>query len=286
MVPEKVWTIAELDKEEEKTLNNLNMDSASNENWWDQVDMTKLILACNKISAISPQISNLCSLTILDLPDSIGELQRMSKLNLSHNRFKEIPEGIFMMKELRVLQLNNNKLEVVDARISEVNMLNNFDLANNEIKSLPGSFGFLTKISNLNLSNNQLETLPSEISSMAGLATLELTNNKLSGIPDSMQELSHLEILYLRHNKLTSIPVLTHCINLKELHLGNNRIIQEEENNRYWQTAPPQGCLQEIQKWIQRGNSSETQKQGCSSTITGCSCQINGSLYVHVKKMK
>lgn len=234
MVPDKVWNIAELDKEEEKTLNNLNMDSASNENWWDQVDMTKLILACNKISAISPQISNLCSLTTLDLhdnqleslPDSIGELQRMSKLNLSHNRFKEIPQGIFLMKELRVLQLNNNKIEVVDARISEVNMLNNFDLANNEIKSLPGSFGFLTKISNLNLSNNQLETLPPEISSMAGLATLELTNNQLSGIPDSMQELSHLEILYLRHNKLTSIPVLTHCINLKELHLGNNRIIQ------------------------------------------------------------
>ena len=58
----------------------------------------------------------------------------MSKLNLSHNRFKEIPQGIFLMKELRVLQLNNNKIEVVDARISDVNMLNNFDLANNEIK--------------------------------------------------------------------------------------------------------------------------------------------------------
>ena len=56
MVPDKVWNIAELDKEEEKTLNSLNMDSASNENWWDQVDMTKLILACNKISAISPQV--------------------------------------------------------------------------------------------------------------------------------------------------------------------------------------------------------------------------------------
>lgn len=56
MVPDKVWNIAELDKEEAKTLNNLNMDSNSNENWWDQVDMTKLILACNKISAISPQV--------------------------------------------------------------------------------------------------------------------------------------------------------------------------------------------------------------------------------------
>ena len=56
MVPDKVWNIAEMDKEEEKTLSSLNMDSNSNENWWDQVDMTKLILACNKISIISPQV--------------------------------------------------------------------------------------------------------------------------------------------------------------------------------------------------------------------------------------
>ena len=32
------------------------------------------------------------------------------------------------------------------------------------------------------------------------------------------------EILYLRSNKLTSVPVLTSCVNLKELHLGSNRI--------------------------------------------------------------
>jgi len=234
VVPDKVWNIAEMDKEEAKTLSNLNMDSNSTENWWDQVDMTKLILACNKISAISPQISNLCSLTVLDihdnqlesLPDSIGELQRMSKLNLSHNRFKEIPQGVFMMKDLRVLQLSNNKIEIVDEKVGDLNMLNNFDLANNVIKSLPESFGLLSKISNLNLSNNKLESLPSEISSMAALVTLELTNNQLTCLPDSMQGLSHLEILYLRHNRLASIPVLTNCINLKELHLGNNCITQ------------------------------------------------------------
>ena len=38
--------------------------------------------------------------------------------------------------------------------------------------------------------------------------------------------LNHIcaEILYLRSNKLTSVPVLTSCVNLKELHLGSNRI--------------------------------------------------------------
>ena len=32
------------------------------------------------------------------------------------------------------------------------------------------------------------------------------------------------EVLYLRNNRLTKIPVLTHCLNLKELHLGSNKI--------------------------------------------------------------
>ena len=38
----------------------------------------------------------------------------------------------------------------------------------------------------------------------------------------------------MRSNKLTSVPVLTSCVNLKELHLGNNRIqglvVQDVEN--------------------------------------------------------
>ena len=76
---------------------------------------------------------------------------------------------------------------------------------------------------------------------MASLTSLDLTNNNLTEIPSSLKDLSHLgelpthildninipsgaEILYLRSNKLTSVPVLTSCVNLKELHLGNNRI--------------------------------------------------------------
>ena len=79
---------------------------------------------------------------------------------------------------------------------------------------------------------------------MTSLASLDVTNNKLTEVPPALQDLGHLgndkyqymsvlisitenvvpEVLYLRNNRLTKIPVLTHCLNLKELHLGSNKI--------------------------------------------------------------
>ena len=54
-VPERVWTILELDQEEAKAAGQRSMDN-NEENWWDMVDLTKLILACNKISNISDKV--------------------------------------------------------------------------------------------------------------------------------------------------------------------------------------------------------------------------------------
>lgn len=240
-VPERVWTLMELDREETEAAGQRSMDNTE-ENWWDMVDLTKLILACNKISTISDKISNLGSLLILDLhdnqlqslPDSLAELSRLTKLNLGHNRLTALPSALYSLKELQVLQCNNNQIETIEEQICEINMLNNINLAHNNIKSLPGSFGFLTKVTNLNLSSNSLEMIPAEISSMTSLATLDLTNNNLTEIPWNLKDLGHLEILYLRNNKLTSVPALSNCVNLKELHLGSNRIkgleVEDVEN--------------------------------------------------------
>jgi len=243
-VPEKVWTIGEMTKEElTQSSGGLSLDEVdTDDKWWDQVDMTKLILACNKISGISDKIEYLGALTVLDvhdnqletLPESIGTLQRLTKLNASHNRMKTLPIGIYKMKELRNLQMNNNKLESLSDDISELTILNYLDLSNNLLVKLPPNFGYLANVSNLNLSNNQLEEIPAEISFMRSLTQLDLTHNKLTEVPPAMQDLHHLEILYVRHNRLNGIPVLRNCNNLKELHLGNNAIkeltVQDIEN--------------------------------------------------------
>jgi len=234
-VPDKVWTLMELTKEEEDDLKRgISMQDASEENWWDHVELTKLILACNKISAISPKISNLAGLSILDLhdnqletlPDQIGDLPNIRKLNIGHNRLSSLPAGLFNLKELRTLQLNNNHLETLDDRISDLSMLTSLDLANNHLTALPSNIGFLSQLLTLLLSKNKLTSLPSDVSFMAALHTLDCNNNQLESVPEELKELSHLELVYLRSNKLTRIPCLKHCINIKEVQLGSNQICE------------------------------------------------------------
>ena len=68
-----VWSLMDFDEEESKQMmagvsiiindqSQVSMDSENSDNWWDTVDLTKLILACNKISTISPKVTRSTSL--------------------------------------------------------------------------------------------------------------------------------------------------------------------------------------------------------------------------------
>lgn len=63
-VPDKVWRV-NLDVPPEAM--NVSLDSAEDDKWWEQVDLTKLILASNKLTEISAQIVQLPALAVLDV---------------------------------------------------------------------------------------------------------------------------------------------------------------------------------------------------------------------------
>lgn len=46
--------------------------SDSDEQWWDQVDLTKLILASNQLKELSEDIKYLVALTVLDVSSELG----------------------------------------------------------------------------------------------------------------------------------------------------------------------------------------------------------------------
>jgi len=232
-VPERVWKLNVPDEDEKIRLKKgLSLDMIEEDNWWDYVDLNKLILASNQITSIPSDIQMLAALTVLDLhdnaicrlPDEIGKLENLTKLNLNHNQLTSLPIYFYDLINLRTLTICHNKLDVLDEDLSRMNMLEHLDLSHNCLSDLPSGIGYLTKVTKLVASNNQLQSLPHEISFMRSLRLLDLSHNKLESTPQSVQDLAMLEQLFLQHNSLEQLPKLHSCQHLKEAILGYNQI--------------------------------------------------------------
>lgn len=144
-----------------------------------------------------------CLLT--SLPDSIGQLPNLIKLDLQFNNLESLPESIGNLSNLQVLNLFNNSLT-----------------------SLPNSIGNLTKLQRLILGFNQLTSLPESFGKLSSLKVLELTYNELKSLPESIGQLSNLQKLGLFNTKLTSLPQsIGKLPNLKEMNIGSNNINTE-----------------------------------------------------------
>lgn len=63
LVPDKVWRINLDAAAEARDASSFDTD----ERWWDQVDLSKLILASNKLVSVSDDIKLLTALTVLDV---------------------------------------------------------------------------------------------------------------------------------------------------------------------------------------------------------------------------
>ncbi|XP_064189441.1 leucine-rich repeat-containing protein 40 isoform X2 [Anguilla rostrata] len=228
VVPESVWRL-NVDTPEEAQQ---NLSFGGSDRWWEQTDLTKLLLSSNKLNSLSEDIRLFPALVVLDvhdnqlttLPKSIGELENLQKLNLSHNKLKELPEEVWLLKNLRSLQLQQNLLEELSDGMGQLTNLDDIDLSNNEMTTLPERLGNLTNLVKLNVSYNKLKSLPLGISGLKRLKLLDCTQNQLESVPPVLANMASLEQLYLRHNKLCCLPELPSCQTLKELHLGNNQI--------------------------------------------------------------
>ncbi|KAF6025310.1 LRRC40 [Bugula neritina] len=205
-------------------------DFDNDERWWDQVELTKLILASNKIQDLSEDVKLLSALQSLDihdnelqgLPETLGELHQLQKLNVSHNKLSSLPSALFSCPQLVYLHLEHNNLSELPNELGNLVELDDLDVSNNKLCTLPATIGQLVKLKSINLSNNNLTVLPSQIQFLKGIRTLDLTHNQLTSLPKELGYMRSLEQLYVRHNKLKELPLLEHCSNLKELHLGNN----------------------------------------------------------------
>ncbi|KAM6343375.1 leucine-rich repeat-containing protein 40 isoform 3-T3 [Alca torda] len=237
-VPQHVWRI-NLDTPEEA---HQNLSFGAADRWWEQTDLTKLILASNKLQCLSEDVKLLPALTVLDvhdnqltsLPSALGQLENLQKLDVSHNKLKSIPEELMQLSHLKSLLLHHNELSCLPDGFGQLVNLEELDLSNNRLTDIPTSFALLINLVRLNLACNQLKNLPADISAMKSLRQLDCTKNYLENVPPKLATMASLEQLYLRKNKLRSLPEFPSCKLLKELHAGENQIeILNAENLKH-----------------------------------------------------
>nr|XP_025873877.1 leucine-rich repeat-containing protein 40 [Vulpes vulpes] len=227
-LPQCVWRI-NVDVPEEA---NQNLSFSAAERWWEQTDLTKLILSSNQLQSLTDDLRLLPALTVLDihdnqltsLPSAIRELENLQKLNVSHNKLQILPEEITNLRNLKGLYLQHNELTCIPEGFEQLFNLEDLDISNNRLTTVPASFSSLSSLVRLNISSNQLKSLPVEISGMKRLKHLDCNSNLLETVPPELANMESLELLYLRRNKLRFLPEFPSCRLLKELHVGENQI--------------------------------------------------------------
>ncbi|KAM1346326.1 hypothetical protein ACFX13_036387 [Malus domestica] len=201
---------------------------------------------------IPSAIGNLSRLTTLDLsgnkfieesqnqfsgpiPPSIGQLRELQYLDLSANSLNSsIPSELGLCTNLTHLSLSSNNLNgELPLSLSNLKSLVQLDLHNNRFigQILPSLVSNWTELVSLNLQQNNFGgTISAEIGLLTQLQYLRLYSNEFSGeIPQSLGNLSKLHVLYLFDNHLTGeIPQsLGKLTQLQLLDLSNNHLTGE-----------------------------------------------------------
>uniref|UniRef100_A0A8C3TQP9 Leucine rich repeat containing 40 n=1 Tax=Catharus ustulatus TaxID=91951 RepID=A0A8C3TQP9_CATUS len=251
-VPEHVWRI-NLDTPEEAQ-QNLSFGAA--DRWWEQTDLTKLILASNKLQSLSEDVQLLPALTVLDdvsnnqltaIPSSFALLVNVVRLSLAGNQLRELPADLSAMRNshcwadeflssplsvyhwtlistgLRQLDCTKNYLETVPPKLASMASLEQLYLRKNKLRSLP-EFPSCKLLKELHAGENQIEMLNAEnLKQLSSLCVLELRDNKIKAVPEEITLLQKLERLDLANNDISRLPyTLGNLPQLKFLALEGN----------------------------------------------------------------
>ncbi|RNA38661.1 leucine-rich repeat-containing 40 [Brachionus plicatilis] len=230
-VPQAVWDI-NIDNETHEN-NKFDVSFENNQSkWWNQVELTKFIIASNKLKIIPQDIQKLSNLIFLDIHDNqiewideaLATVSQLKNFNCSHNQLTQLPNGLCTLKYLVELNASHNRLGELPQNFGHLDDLENLNLSNNRLNSIPKSFRWLHKIRKINLAVNSLKTNLSEIFFSTNLTLIDLSENQIETLPEELNELANLEQFYAKKNKITIFPTFYKCSKLKDLDLSFNQI--------------------------------------------------------------
>ncbi|KAF5811350.1 putative leucine-rich repeat domain superfamily [Helianthus annuus] len=127
---------------------------------------------------------------IKKLPESLGELCNLRKLDASETSIQEIPLSVHYLKRLRLLRVHRCPLSSQSRGLlfSKMDLLlsglKELDLSYCNLSVVPDGIGLLHRLVDLDLSGNNFVSLPANISLLSNLRMLCLNNCKrLQSLP-------------------------------------------------------------------------------------------------------
>ena len=159
-----------------------------------------------KVQAEKSTNLNLFGLELSSLPPEISNLTSLTRLDLNSNQFHVLPPEICKLTSLTRLSISNNHLSTLPSEISNLIKLNTLLLHGNKLSVLHSEIGKLFNLKYLRLDFNRLDALPPEIGKLTSLTKIYLSNNQLSALPSEIRQLANLKELYLDGNPNLSIP--------------------------------------------------------------------------------
>ncbi|KAL4598621.1 hypothetical protein ACB092_11G071300 [Castanea dentata] len=182
------------------------------------------------------------------LPDSIGNLKRLSKIDLSYCNFNgSIPNSVANLTQLVYFSMSSNYFTGPIPSFSMAKNLTVIDLSDNHLTGqIPLSLFFLPSLQELYLDFNHFSGQFHEFSNVSSflLKALVLDSNYLEGpIPISIFQLQGLQTLGLSSNNFNGslqLNVIQRLRNLLILGLSNNNLSIEYNGNNSSLSSFPQ----------------------------------------------
>lgn len=114
---------------------------------------------------------------LTSIPDEIGLLVNLERLDLSLNQIKSVGDKFASLHKLRKLDLSGNQLDTVPDPISKLTALEVLNMAKNFIHSLPTQLADLEKLVSIEVTGNPLISPPSQVINKGCRATLAYLRN-------------------------------------------------------------------------------------------------------------
>jgi Leucine-rich repeat (LRR) protein len=142
---------------------------------------------------------------ITSLPESFGNLQKLSSISLHSCPITSLPESFGNLKNLSIIILNKCPITNLPESVGDLD-IDELSIRNCPLTSLPESIGKMNHIKSLMIYNTKITSLPESICNLKTLNNLFFDYTALTHLPNELDKLVNLDRLILNKTRITSLP--------------------------------------------------------------------------------